>query len=82
MAKLPHGKGNANHQGRENAFKNLSPHQVVMIDEALDRVGEFGEVRLVVQKGKLRFIVTQTSHDALKWEFGGDGDSANEVRTS
>jgi hypothetical protein len=48
----------------------LSGHQVVMIDEALRMIGEYGEVRLIVAKGKLRFVVTQTSHDALKWEYG------------
>ncbi len=39
-----------------------------MIDEALTDVGEFGEVRLIVTKGRLRFVVTQRSHDALQWE--------------
>ena len=52
--------------GNSPAFKFLSTHQLVMIDEALASVGDYGEVRLVVSKGKLRFIVTQTSHDAQK----------------
>jgi 16S rRNA G1207 methylase RsmC len=50
--------------------KFLSPAQVEMIDEALAALGEFGEVRLVVEKGRLRFVVTQNSHDALKWQPG------------
>jgi len=59
-----------------NALKFLAESEVQMIDEALDAVGEFGEVRLVVQKGRLRFVVTQKSHDALRWQPGaveGDG---------
>lgn len=38
-----------------------------MIDEALGCIGEFGEVRLVVEKGVLRFIVVNTSVDVRKW---------------
>jgi hypothetical protein len=50
--------------------KFLQPHQVEMIDEALRSLGDFGEVRLIVEKGRLRFVVTQKSFDALKWEPG------------
>lgn len=53
-----------------NASQFLKPHQVAMIDEALRSLGEFGEVRLIVEKGRLRFVVTQKSFDALKWEPG------------
>ena len=57
--------------GREaSLLRFLSPSQVAMIDEALSALGEFGEVRLVVEKGRLRFVVTQNSHDALKWQPG------------
>ncbi len=35
-----------------------------MIDEALRCVGEYGEVKLVVQKGRLRFITIAKSIDA------------------
>jgi len=45
----------------------LDQRQVTMIDEALAALGEFGELRLVVEKGRLRFIITQKSFDALKW---------------
>jgi hypothetical protein len=41
-----------------------------MIDEALGTLGDYGEVRLIVEKGRLRFIVTQKSFDALKWQPG------------
>ena len=48
----------------------LNQRQIAMIDEALSVLGEFGEVRLIVEKGRLRFIVTQKSTDALKWQPG------------
>lgn len=48
----------------------LRPSQVAMIDEALSVVGDFGEVRLIVEKGHLRFIVTERSFDVLKWQPG------------
>jgi hypothetical protein len=47
-------------------FKFLSWDQIQMIDDALAGLGKFGEVHLVIQKGRLRFLVTQESHDALK----------------
>jgi hypothetical protein len=51
-------------------LKFLNLNQVRMIDEALGIVGEFGEVRLVVERGRLRFLVTEQSFDVLKWESG------------
>ena len=48
----------------------LDQRQVTMIDEALSALGEYGELRLIVEKGRLRFIVTQKSFDALKWQPG------------
>ena len=39
-----------------------------MIDEALSKLGPFGEVRLVVENSRVRFLVTQKSIDALRWE--------------
>lgn len=47
----------------------LSDDQVLMIDEALTSLGDFGEVRLSVQKGRLRFLVMQKSFDALQWNL-------------
>jgi hypothetical protein len=44
----------------------LTDRQVAMIDQALDSLGEFGEVRLVVEKRRLRFLVTVKSSDVLK----------------
>ena len=34
----------------------LSPHQIVQIDRALAKLGPFSEVRLIKNRGKLRFI--------------------------
>ena len=51
-------------------LEHLSQAHVKMIDEAIDAVGEFGEVHLVVNKGRLRFVITQKSHDALKYRPG------------
>jgi hypothetical protein len=48
----------------------LNPSQVIMIDEALTALGDYGEVRLIVEKGRLRYLVTQKSFDALKWQAG------------
>ena len=56
--------------GDTPSLKFLEMRQVSMIDEALSSLGDYGEVRLVVEKGKLRFLVTQKSFDAMKWEPG------------
>ena len=39
----------------------LNPTLVRQVDEALARVGAFGEVRLIVVKGRLRFIQVMKS---------------------
>lgn len=52
------------------ARRFLRPRQIEMIEEALCSLGEYGEVRLVVEKGCLRFLVTQKSFDARKWYPG------------
>ena len=48
----------------------LDQRQVGMIDEALTALGDYGELKLIVEKGQLRFLVTQKSYDALKWQPG------------
>jgi hypothetical protein len=53
-------------------LKFLRPHQIFMLDEALAALGEFGEVRLVINKGRLRFVVIEKSYDAFKWRKGDD----------
>jgi len=51
---------------KSSPYKFLAPNQFAMIDEALAAVGEYGVVRLVVEKGRLRFIVTEKSYDVVK----------------
>ena len=60
---LPQPKNQLNNR----SLKFLNPDQIAMLDEALMAVGDFGELRLVVEKGRLRFLITQKSYDALKW---------------
>ena len=52
-------------------MKHLGSKHILMINEALGLIGEFGEVHLKVENGRLRFVTTQTSHDALKYQPGG-----------
>jgi len=59
-----------NRNDERSFLRVLSASQVEMIDEALSSVGEFGEVRLIVEKGRLRFVVTEKSFDVLKWQPG------------
>jgi len=56
--------------GKVYETRFLEIQQLSMIDEALCSLGDFGEVRLVVEKGRLRFLVTQQSYDALNWKSG------------
>lgn len=62
--------GNVSTEHLLKRLRMLKPHQIQMIDEALQSVGEYGEVHLALEKGRLRFIVTQKSVDALKWQPG------------
>jgi hypothetical protein len=57
-------------QPENHSLTFLNQRQVNMIDEALAALGEYGELRLIVEKGRLRFLVTQRSFDALKWRPG------------
>jgi len=41
-----------------------------MIAEALKAVGEFGRVELIIERGKLRYIVLEKSFDVNKWQPG------------
>ena len=50
--------------------RQLPSDQIALIEEALASVGEYGEVRLVVEKGRLRFLVLQKSLDVLKESAG------------
>ncbi len=39
----------------------LAASEISVIDEALSAAGDSGEVRLIVERGCLRFVVTQKS---------------------
>ena len=47
----------------------LSPSHIRIIEEALSAVGESGEVRLIVENGRLRLIVAQKSFVISKREI-------------
>lgn len=46
---------------RDEGYHFMLPTVVCRIEQALRRVGDFGEVRLVVVKGRLKFIETTRS---------------------
>ncbi len=50
----------------DSRYTFLDQNQINIIDAALASLDQFGEVRLVVENGVLRYIVTQNSVDALK----------------
>jgi hypothetical protein len=56
--------------GRPVAYRILLPRYIEMIDEALAALEDYGEVRLIVERGRLRFLVTQKSYDLLKFRDG------------
>ncbi len=49
-------------------LKKLTLEQVRQIDEAIISVGDYGEVHLIVQRGKLRYINRVESFKAWKDE--------------
>lgn len=60
------------HSGSQNASPSrfLQAREVEMIDEALNSLGDYGEVRLIIERGRLRFLITQRSFDTHKWRPG------------
>ncbi|HET7011082.1 MAG TPA: hypothetical protein VFI11_09930 [Anaerolineales bacterium] len=50
----------------EHGLRFLTPKEINVIDDLLASVAPFGEVRLAVQKGKLRFVSSVKSHDAFQ----------------
>lgn len=50
-------------------FVFLTERQALLIDKALHEVGDFGEVRLIVEKRRLRFLETVHSRDILKLQI-------------
>ncbi len=49
------------------SIRFLLPEQIKLIDEALVAIGEYGEVHLVVEKGRLRFVRIERSLDVNKY---------------
>ena len=49
--------------------KMLQTFQIELIENALQQIGDYGEVRLVVEKGRLRYIEVAKSMDVLKLQF-------------
>jgi hypothetical protein len=62
------------------AAQHLQSDQIALIEGALASVGEYGEVRLVVEKGRLRFLVLQKSLDVLKEGAGRVLQFKNDAR--
>jgi len=50
----------------ERRLRFLTAKEINVIDDLLTSVAPFGEVRLAVQKGKLRFVSSVKSHDAFE----------------
>lgn len=67
---MPDQKPNSSSK-KNSQYQNLNKHQVELIDQAISSVGDYGEVHLIVEKGNLRFLVTQKSFDVLKWRSCG-----------
>lgn len=55
----------------EDELTFLTRQTVRRVDEALSRLGPYGEVRLIVVKGRLRFIQTMRSEEVTVAEGGG-----------
>ena len=55
---------------RKVVLKHLSDNHLRMLDEAIEMVGDFGEIHIVIAKGRLRFLNIEKSYDALKYQPG------------
>jgi len=60
----------------EHRLRFLTAKEINVIDDLLTSVSPFGEVRLAVEKGRLRFVSSVKSHDAfqLLGKSGKSGD--------
>jgi hypothetical protein len=56
-------------------LKKLTREQVRQIDEALASLEDYGEVRLIVQHGELRYINRVESHRAWDTKYRQDGST-------
>jgi hypothetical protein len=57
-----------NQVSKKTSIHHLTFDQVKMIEEAITSVGEFGEVRLVIERGTVHYLVTQKSINMRKHE--------------
>ena len=55
---------------KQDELEFLNIDQVKMIDEALCSIEKYGEVRLLLDDHRLRFIVCQESYDAYAFKPG------------
>lgn len=55
---------------RADELEFLNVDQVKMIDEALGSIDKYGEVRLVIDNKRLRFVICQNSFDAFSYKPG------------
>ena len=54
------------HGGRRQGLHvRLTPEVVRQIEAMLNEVGEYGEVRLIVQRGELRYVNAVQSHKVV-----------------
>ncbi len=42
-------------------LRKLTPQQLKRLDHMLEEVGDFGAVRLVIEKGRIKFVEVTTS---------------------
>ncbi len=56
----------------EDELTFLTRQTARRVDEALSRLGPYGEVRLIVVRGRLRFIQTMRSEEVTPAEEGRD----------
>jgi hypothetical protein len=56
-------------------LKKLNEQQIRQIDMALESVGDYGEVHLIIQHGQLRYINRLESHRAWDDYDGKKADS-------
>ena len=73
MTRIANDTGSAHEQSGGVHF--LTPQLVRQVEEALVSVSPFGEVRLVVQRGRLRFIEVVQSRAVEASTIFVDGDS-------
>jgi hypothetical protein len=59
----------------EVVLKKLTREQVIQVDEALASLDDYGEVRLIVQHGQLRYVNRVESHRAWDPKRFPDGSS-------